>query len=190
VNLNLLRFEVLEAPMETTTRPQTTNLFLPEDLDNPTRTTKLEEGDLDALRAVADWIKAFVARPNNDLGRPGPVCPFVPGALERRTLWLAPERVAGRCAPDVVELADYLKLFPSAQPVDGDETTYMVIVIVFADLAADRAEDLLDDVVAQRGGPSYEEEGVVFGEFYGATKARRSSTRAFDHSRRRCRFCS
>ena len=75
--------------MEATTRPQTTNLFLPEDLDNPTRTAKLAESDLDALRAVAGWIETFIATPNKDLGRPGPVCPFVPGSLERKALWLA-----------------------------------------------------------------------------------------------------
>jgi DNA-binding transcriptional LysR family regulator len=43
-----------------------------------------------ALHGVANWIKTFVARPHKDLGRPGPVCSFVPGALERRVLWLAP----------------------------------------------------------------------------------------------------
>jgi hypothetical protein len=30
---------------------------------------ELAESDLDALRAVADWIKTFVARPHKDLGR-------------------------------------------------------------------------------------------------------------------------
>ena len=53
--------------------PQTTNLFLLEDLEDVSRTTELAESDLDALRAVADWIKAFVARPHKDLGRDGVV---------------------------------------------------------------------------------------------------------------------
>src|SRR5262245_3865013 len=79
------------ATTSTNTRPQTTNLFLIEDLDDLSRTTKLAKSDLDALRAVADWIKSFVARPHKDLGREGPVCPFVPEALERKTLWLASE---------------------------------------------------------------------------------------------------
>ena len=89
--------------MEATTRPQTSNLFLTEDLENPARTAKLAESDLDALRAVAHSIETFVAAPDKDLGRPGPVCPFVPGSLERKTLWLAPERIAGQSVPDVVE---------------------------------------------------------------------------------------
>ena len=75
---------------------QTTNLFLLEDLEDSTRTGKLADSDLNALNAVADWIQTFVATPNKDLGRAGPVCPFVPGACERKTLWLAPEQIADR----------------------------------------------------------------------------------------------
>ena len=75
---------------------QTTDLFLFEDLEDVRRTSELAESDLHALHAVAEWIQTFVARPHEDLGRAGPVCPFVPGALERKTLWLAPEQIADR----------------------------------------------------------------------------------------------
>jgi hypothetical protein len=53
---------------------QTTNLFPLEDLEDVGRTSDLAEGDLHALQAVADWIKVFVVRPHEDLGRAGPVC--------------------------------------------------------------------------------------------------------------------
>jgi hypothetical protein len=65
-----------------------TNLFLLEELADISRTRELAESDLDALHAVADWIKTFLAMPHKDLGRAGAVCPFVPVALERKTLWL------------------------------------------------------------------------------------------------------
>jgi hypothetical protein len=58
---------------------QTTNLFLLEDLEDVSRMRELAESDRDALLAVADSIKTFVTRPHEDLGRAGPVCPFVPG---------------------------------------------------------------------------------------------------------------
>jgi hypothetical protein len=73
-------------------RTQTTDLFLLEDLEDVGKASELAERELTALQAVADWIKTYVTRPHKDLGRAGPVCPFVPGALERRTLWLAPEQ--------------------------------------------------------------------------------------------------
>ena len=57
---------------------QTTNLFLLNDLEDVGRTSELAESDLEALHAVADWIKTYVVKPHKDLGRAGPVCPFVP----------------------------------------------------------------------------------------------------------------
>src|SRR5215831_7979410 len=78
---------------------QITNLFLLENLEDASKTKELAESDRNALRAVADWIKTFVARPHRDLGRAAPVCPFVPVAWEHKTLWLAAERSAGRKAP-------------------------------------------------------------------------------------------
>jgi uncharacterized protein DUF6875 len=146
---------------------QATNLFLLEDLEDVGRTSELAEGDLDALHAVADWIKTYVVEPHMDLGRAGPVCPFVPGALERKILWLAPEQIADRDVPAVVELINgYQRLFLDAQPTDGDDADYKVIVVVFTDLSADRARGVFDDVLRHLAVPSYVEDGIVFGPFY------------------------
>ena len=154
-----------------TTPAKTTNLFLLEDLADVSRTRGLAESDLDALRAVADWIKTFVARPHKDLGRAGPVCPFVPGAWERKTLWLAPEKIADRSVQDVVQLInEYKKVFLHAQPIDGDDVNYKSIVVVFTDLSADRAKDFFDDVLQHLGVPSYVEDGLVLGGFYASNE--------------------
>jgi len=146
---------------------QTTSLFLLEDLEDVGRTGELEERELTALQAVANWIETFVVRPHKDLGRDGPVCPFVPGALERKTLWLAPERIADRDGSEVVELINgYKQRFLDTQPTDGGDTHYKVIVVVFTDLSADRAQGVFDDVLQHLAVPSYAEDGIVFGAFY------------------------
>ena len=146
---------------------QTTDLFLFEDLEDVRRTSELAESDLHALHAVAEWIQTFVARPHEDLGRAGPVCPFVPGALERKTLWLAPEQIADRSVPQLVELMNgYKNLFLSAQPTGVDGADYKVIVVVFTELSTDRAQGLFDDVLEHLAVPSYVEDGIVFGPFY------------------------
>jgi hypothetical protein len=54
---------------------QTTNLYLPEDLDDASKTRQLANSDLAALRTVADWINSFVIRPHKDLGAMGPCVP-------------------------------------------------------------------------------------------------------------------
>ena len=146
---------------------QTTNFFLLEDLDNVNRTKTLSKDDLNALQVVADWIKTFVARPHKDLGRAGPVCPFVPAAIERKTLWLAPQRIADRTPLEVVQLINgYKKLLLDAQPVDGDDANYKSIVVVFTDLPAAQAKDFFSGVLQQIGVPSYADDGLVMGPFY------------------------
>jgi hypothetical protein len=150
---------------------QTTNLFLLEDLENVGRTSGLAESDLAALHAVADWIKTFVVEPHKELGRAGTVCPFVPGSLERKTLWLAPEQVADRDVPEVVELmSGYKRLLLDTRPTEGDDVIYNVIVVVFSDLSAERAQGVFDDVLKQLAVPSYEEDGILFGPYYEGNK--------------------
>jgi hypothetical protein len=145
----------------------TTNLFLLEELDDAGKAGKLAQGDLDALRAVGDWINSFIVRPHEDLGRAGPVCPFVPRSSERQTLWLAPEQVGDRDVREVVELmSGYKRLFLDTEPTGGEGADYKVIVVVFTDLPADRAQSLFDDVQQNLAVPSYGEDGILFGPFY------------------------
>ena len=125
------------------------------------------------------------------LGRGGTVCPFLPGSLERKTLRLAPEQIADRDVPEVVELmSDYNRLLLDTRPTEGDDVIYNVIVVVFTDLSADRAERVFDDVLQQLAVPSYVEDGILFGRTTKAIRRLRYTTRAFDHSNRPCRFCS
>jgi hypothetical protein len=155
---------------ETTAR--TTNLFLLQDLEDVSRTGQLAESDLEALRAVADWIKSYVVRPNKDIGRAGTVCPFVPGSLERKVLWLAPEQIADRDVPEVVELmSGYKRLLLDTRPTEGDDVIYNVIVVVFTDLPAARAQGVFDDVLEHLAVPSYVEDGILFGPYYEGNKA-------------------
>jgi hypothetical protein len=149
---------------------QTSNLFLVQDLEDSSATRGLADSDLNALRTVASWIKNFAAMPNKDLGRSGPVCPFVGTAMDRGKLWLAPERIADRAAPELLQLVKDYELMLLAQPAEGDDATYKAIVVVFTDLS-DRLEDYPDAEVTQLLKPSYAEDGVVLGEFHERTAA-------------------
>ncbi|MGY1696048.1 DUF6875 domain-containing protein [Geodermatophilus sp. SYSU D00814] len=143
---------------------RTADLFLLEDLATDGRTGGLTDRDRDALRAVADWIRTFVVEPHEELGRPGPVCPFVPTSVARQRLWLAAEQVGDGGAPRVVEVVEDHKrrLLEAA----ADDDTYDVVVVVFPDLPAERAEGVFGEVLQQIAVPSYVEDGIVFGPFY------------------------
>jgi hypothetical protein len=108
-----------------------------------------------------------VVKPHKDLGRAGTICPFVPGSLERKTLWLAPEQIGDRDVPEVVELmSGYQSLLLDTRPTDGDDVISNVIVLVFSDLPADRAQGVFDDVLQHLAVPSYAEHGILFGPYY------------------------
>ena len=146
---------------------QTTHLFLLEDIEDVSRTRELAENDRNALRAVADWTKTFAARPHKDIGRDGPVCPFVTVARERKTLWLAAERSAGRSAPEVIQLiAGYKRMLLAAEPVAGEDANLKSIMVVFTDLPAAQAKDFFGDILQQLAVPFYEDDGLVIGPFY------------------------
>jgi hypothetical protein len=149
----------------------TQTLFLLDDLEDIGRTSELAVSDLKALRAVAVWIKTFVVKPHEDLGRAGTVCPFVPVSLERKALWLAPEQVADGDVPEVVELmSGYRRLLLDTRPTEGDDVIYNVIVVVFTDLSADRAQGVFAEVLQHLGLPSYMEDGILFGPYYEGNK--------------------
>jgi hypothetical protein len=162
---------------------QATKLFVLDELEDARRTSELARSDLDALRAVAARITSFMARPHKDLGRAGPVCPFVPESLERKTLWLAPEQVGRRSVADVVDLVrEYQRLFLDARPTKGDAAIYKAIVVVFTDLSADRAKDFFENLLKDLAVPSYVDGGFVMGGFYegnGGTAIYNSSFRPF-----------
>ena len=114
--------------------------------------------------------------PNKDLGRAGPVCPFVLEALERKTLWLAPEHLSDRSVLDVAELINrYRRILVQAQPTQGDGVNYKSLVVVLTDLSAERAKTYMDDVQIQDlKRHSYVEDGVVIGDFTSGTRELRS----------------
>jgi hypothetical protein len=170
---------------------QTTNLFLLEDLEEVGRTSELAQSDRDALAAVADWIKTYVVKPHKDLGRAGTVCPFVPVSLERKTLWLAPEQIADRDVPEVVELmSGYKRLLWTL-----DLLTATTLSTTSSSLFSATCRLIVPRASLTRSSSSLQFRRMrkmesCSGRTTKAMRGRRSTTRASDHSSRPCRFCS
>lgn len=60
----------------------------------------------------------------------------------------------------------YKRLLLDARPTEGDEVIYNVIVVVFSDLPANRAQGVFDDVLKHLSVPSYVADGILFGPYY------------------------
>jgi len=63
-------------------------------------------------------------------------------------------------------MSGYKRLFLKTPPTDGDDADYKVIVVVFTDLPADRAQGVFGDVLQHRDVPSYADDGILFGPHY------------------------
>ena len=116
---------------------------------------------------MADWTRAFIIKPNTELGRSGPICPFTPVALEHDTLWLALEHTTQRTVKEMRErIKGYNRLLLSRSPADGDIAEYQAIVVVFTDLPAAEAKDFFEALLPPIGLSFYAEDGLVIGPFY------------------------
>ena len=147
---------------------QTKQLLLPEDLEDIEKTNGLPASDRDALLGVSKWIHEFIACPHAQLGRGGTVCPFIPGSLERRVLWFAPEHIADLDTAGVVDLMKgYQRFFLEMAPADVDDAIYKTIIVTFPDCSPERAGTLFADVLGELADAAYRENGILFGPFYG-----------------------
>ena len=63
-------------------------------------------------------------------------------------------------------MSGYKRQLLDTRPTEGDDAGYKVIVVVFTDLSADRAQGVFDEVLQQLAVPLYVEDGILFGPFY------------------------
>jgi uncharacterized protein DUF6875 len=117
------------------------------DIDSPAKRAELtnfcQDGKV-ALGAMADHIKTFLASPNRRVGRPGTVCPYIPGAISHSTVYLAVSSVADQVSDSSISevVRGMLRVFPRLDPVESqlgthdERTAYKCLVVLFPTLPA------------------------------------------------------
>jgi hypothetical protein len=84
------------------------------------------------LGLVVAWIRGFLGRPHPELGRPGLVCPFVPGALKIDSIYLTemeePNPTFERLSAIIT---GYRNVFPETEPKSGPEAMNKVFLVAF-----------------------------------------------------------
>jgi hypothetical protein len=123
------------------------------------------------LQAVAAWAEAYLSRPHPDLGRAGPVCPYVPTSLRRRLFHLTVcgggvERYGGAGRTRLLDaIATYRDWFTRLDPRDGPGAQFKTILILFPDLSAADAPEVIDRTQAAVK-PSFVDNGLMIGQFH------------------------
>ncbi|MDF5725179.1 MAG: hypothetical protein PUP91_32960 [Rhizonema sp. PD37] len=127
--------------------------------------------DISALTEINAWVKTFLGRPHRDLGRSGPVCPFVPQALKSDSIRSTVIR-AKNLEPQQIEeiVLNYRDTFLELEPRDREVGINKVILLVFPDIPLDDTDKMID-AVQQKLKPFFVESGLMLGEFHNRTES-------------------
>jgi hypothetical protein len=135
-------------------------LYTPDDIE------QLQQ-DLPCLIETWQWLKSFLAKPHPHLGRPGPVCPFVPKAINLNYIRLRVIRSHNLAQQQVVDIVlPYLNTFLELEPREQEEDALnKAILLLFPDISHEDAPQLIDSVQKQLK-PLFVNSGLMLGEFH------------------------
>jgi hypothetical protein len=118
------------------------------------------------LLAVRSWIVNFVAKPNVKVGRQGPVCPFLPRALQENTLSFFTLNAAELSEDDLDEsMKRFAERFAQTEPCTGKARLNKAFVIVLENLGDTEAARVVEGTQA-RLKRFFVERGLMLGEFH------------------------
>ncbi|WP_338849879.1 DUF6875 domain-containing protein [Massilia sp. W12] len=122
------------------------------------------------MACIADWVHNYLAKAHPELGRKGPVCPFVPISLELDTIWMAE---IPHNKPDLHAISDvilrYRDLFLESEPVSGADMLNKAFLVVFPNLGPEGAS--IVDEVQYHLKRHFVEKGMMLGEFHASNQS-------------------
>lgn len=122
--------------------------------------------DLFYLQTVLAWAHSYLSRPNTQLGRSGPVCPYVPTSLQDGLFYLAIRRGSDLQRSQIEQLLSrYRNWFLELPPTTGSRSIFKTILCLFPDLEKEQWRGLIEDTQESLKA-SYVAQGLMIGEFH------------------------
>lgn len=118
-------------------------LVTPDEVRDPAF-TGLDVWQRQALVDVCDWAGKFLSRPNTELGRIGPVCPYTRTAIDAQLFFLACPRLDDMSFSSLRDtVQEYRDWFLDLRDLTTDEQQHLLtILIVLPDFDAESADEL------------------------------------------------
>lgn len=112
---------------------------------------------------LRQWTVDYLCRPHPDLGRHGPVCPYMSHAVKRRFIWAA---FFDGSAIEVERLAaivdDLYEVFPALPPTEPPDSQFKAVLVVFPGVT-----DYTGIEAVQRDHKTrFVRDGLMLGQFY------------------------
>lgn len=126
----------------------------------------LAEAKQPALDVIAAWARNYLCCPHAELGRNGPMCPFVPGALQKQLLFGTVYAETDLDVDDIKAiLLQEMERFIALPPVSGNEAQFKSLMALFPNLPADRVQDVIETAQADLQ-QQFVPNGLMVGEFH------------------------
>lgn len=109
------------------------------------------------------WAREYLCRPHPDLGRPGPVCPYMSHAITCQFVWAVFFDGRRLDVERITAIVDELyELFPTLPPQEGPDAKLKAVLAVFPDLT-----EYADIEAVQRDQKTrFVKKGLMLGQFY------------------------
>jgi hypothetical protein len=121
---------------------------------------------LEPIMTIVRWARSYLAQPHPELGRGGPVCPFVRPAMAKGTMFYTVWPGADLDEDEVESVAaSFRDFFLELEPRTGREAQYKSINIIFPDLPMSEVGRLIDGT-QEKLKLVYTREGIMIGEFH------------------------
>jgi hypothetical protein len=112
------------------------------------------------------WVRATLCQPHGELGRNGPICPYVEQSLSRGLFWLAVFPESNPTLSDFIEtLRSYRDLFLQLEPASPPEAHYKAVVVLLPDLLPERVHDIVEAAQLELK-PEFVTRGLMIGQFH------------------------
>ncbi len=147
------------------------NLYLPEDIEVPDFELP-SEVETNALKSSMRWMREFIMRPHPNLGRTGPVCPFVKPAIDDHLLYFSVNQAQDPMNFKSIydEMMHYKDIFNTFEPFTGPLSELRVIMF----LCPLSHESVLSDPHESKMLKSdMMKEGITVGQFFPTSDVKR-----------------
>lgn len=122
--------------------------------------------DLPVIERVAAWCDEFLTNSNSELGRSGPVCPFIPRAMAMNRVAFVVVRTQNSSEAEIDRtIAKYRDVFLSMEPVSGPEAMDKAIIVILPDVSDEDAPAMVDET-HRRLKAQFVEANLMIGKFH------------------------
>ena len=149
-------------------RKRDLNLYLltPDEIVTPAGWEEIDVRLLPHFLLTLWWTENFLARSNPDLGRAGPVCPFIRPSLDKKSLWLTAIRgVEPEVKPFQDAVLGYKEWFLELPPASGEDEIFKSILILLPDVHEKNYSQVIDNTQKQLK-PAFIKEQLMIGQFH------------------------